>query len=477
MSKFLNLLSVILFLTSCQIEDENSPTPEDAYIKYYGQLTSYEAKEIQVIEEGGVPASLVVLAAKTTESDDQDFFLLRTNLDGIFRDSVSFGFNTFLDLDNDGFPDIDVNQDGDTTENDIVRGDDLPGSMAVLDDTLFVVGSTSISISAGDLSINDFTRLAIAKVPLAADWNTLTKQNIQVFTRASIPGNTDLELVGNDIVALNDGGLLLVGKKEKSAGGVVDSDSYIAKIPNSRFLRIFSFEKTFGVSGSGEDEEAVVVFEKPNGNFAVIGEGNTNSSLGENGGLNGRNIYYQELDPNGAVQVNSRYYGVDDPDNEEVYDEFVRSAISISGGVIVVGTSSTSQGQTFGFAISLDNNGGHLASETLPSVAFLSGESGLQTSFSGVARTNKNDFVIVGQYPGFAANNVMKSGEALFMRVDQSLAPVPGSESNFGLSGGNDAFVDAATLPDGGIVVVGNVDFGAGSKLISIAKLSADGRF
>ena len=61
------------------------------------------------------------------------------------------------------------------------------------------------------------------------------------------------------------------------------------------------------------------------------------------------------------------------------------------------------------------------------------------------------------------------------MKVDQALVPIPGNESNFGLTDGNDEFVDAVTTEDGSVVAVGNIDFGAGTKLISIIKLNDTG--
>ena len=62
-------------MASCQVEDDQSPSPEDAYIKYYGELTSYEAADIEIVSEGGEANSLIVFGSKLSTNGDRDFYL------------------------------------------------------------------------------------------------------------------------------------------------------------------------------------------------------------------------------------------------------------------------------------------------------------------------------------------------------------------------------------------------------------------
>lgn len=459
MKHFFNIFFVIVLFQSCQIVDDASPSPEDAYIKYYGELTSYEAKDIELVTEGGQPSGLVVLGTQLNPDpaiDQLDFYVLLTDLNGDTIRSKSFGL-TVADGDVIGSDTLnlpDLNQDG--NDNDVIRGSAISGKITAVNSGFFVTGT---------MIFNGQHFLAVVSLNANLDI-------VEFVLREADGANTNLELHGNDFIQLAGGGIVIVGKEENLNGGQ-NFDSYIIKIDNSGVV----FEKSIGVAGTGEDEEAIRVFEKANRNLVLIGSGFTNSRLGENNGNNGQNAYFIELDPNGNP-VNSRYYGVDDPDpeNTAVFNETVTNAIEVPSGYIIVGTSTTSQNETYGFIISLDHNGGFISRASLQSTEFVGTDlGGLQTRFMGVTQARDNELVIVGQYPAFTSNGIGKSGEALFMKVDQALIPVPGNESNFGLTDGNDEFVDAVTLPDGSIVVVGNIDFGAGTKLISVVKLNDTG--
>lgn len=468
-------------ICSCQIEDEFTPSPEDAYIKYYGELTSYRATDIEIQEEAGEPTHLLVLGSKLTQHGDDDLFLLRTDLFGNIVDSVSFGFNTIIDADRDGVPDFDIDQNGTFDENDVFRGNDTPGKLLVTNEFIFVVGTTSITANLNNRTISDWKQLILAIIPRSANLGELNNESLSLLAFASErninnPNSTVLDLIGNDIVSLQGGGLLLVGSQEiDRGGGITDFDSFLIKIQlglNSPIL----FERTLGVELDGEDESIIRAFEKDNGNIVLIGHGYSSSRLGENDGNNGRNVFFTEVDPNGTP-ITSRYYGVDhiDEANTAIFNEEVKDAIDVGNGYIIAGTSSTSQSESFGFAMNLNENGDFIAGGSLPSGSFLDGNTALQTAINGVTETIDNELILVGRYPGFSTASAAKSGEALFMKVDQSIDQVEGHEANFGLTDGDDEFADAVTLPDGSIVVAGSMDFGAGTKLFTIIKLNDTG--
>ncbi len=475
MRRLTYLIFTLFLIQSCQIEDDATPSADDAFIKYYGELTNYEAKDIELISEGSEPTSLIVLGSRLRAAGDRDFYIQRTDLSGNVIDSISFGFNSIIDLDEDGLPDIDVDQSGDTTEADIIRGDDIPGKITVTDNAILMIGTTSITVNLPGRSISDWKQLVFVAFPRDVDFNALDPDNVPILPIAAVRDpqdarSTELDLIGNDIIALQDGGLLLVGSKEFDRGSSTDFDSYFLKLQLRTDRSSIAFEDVLGVEGADEDEEVIRAFEKENGNIVLIGSGNTNSALGENQSNNGRNAFFIEVDPNGTP-VNPIYYGVDNPDDDAVYNEFVTNAIEVPSGYIIVGTSETSQGESFGFAMSLNEDGGDNSVARLPSSEFTD----LETRINGVTQSRDNGLVLVGQYPSFVSGEEVKSGEALFMKVDESLNPLLGNEANFGLTAGNDAFVDAVTLPDGSIVVVGNFEFGTSTKLISIIKLNDTG--
>ncbi len=459
MKKIIYISVALFFFQSCQIEDDEAPSPEDSFIRYYGDLTSFQAKDLELVSEGGSPSGFVVLGSRLDpDVDQEEFYVLRTDLNGNVIQSTTFGFTFVADPDPnfqlvlDTIPLADINQDGSVDNDDAIRGNSIPGRIKQVDNGFLVVGSTSI---------NNRSLLTIA----------LLNTNLEVVVFWLREGNPDdplVDLIGNDIIGLAAGGILVVGKIGPSDGS--DYDNYILKLTSSGI----EFEKNFGVEGS--NEEVIRVFERVDEELVLIGHGNTNSRLGENGGNNGQNAYFIELDENGNP-INSKYYGVDDPDqaNTAVYNESVVNAIEISSGFVIAGTSTTSQNENYGFAISVDNNGDFISGSSLPSSSFVEGEQALQTRISGITQSLDNNLILVGQYPEFNANGIGKSGEALFMKVDQSVMPLVENESNFGLTDGNDEFVDAITLPDGSIVVVGNIDFGAGAKLVAIVKLNDTG--
>ena len=218
----------------------------------------------------------------------------------------------------------------------------------------------------------------------------------------------------------------------------------------------------------------VRAFEKSSGNIVMLGYSNTPSQLGENGGVNGTNAYFLEIDPNGTP-VNFAAYGLDDPADGRIYNEQVNDAIKTSFGYSLVGTSNTSNDEQFGFIMNLSNNGVFLSANSHDSSTYNTENNTLQTLGNGVVQASDNSLILLGQYLNFSTNNLLRGGEGMYVKFDQAAKPVAGGENFFGLSDGNDEVVDAVVLPDGKIVAVANVDFGGGVKLISIVKLNDDG--
>ncbi|MEO9484485.1 MAG: hypothetical protein ABJG47_13600 [Ekhidna sp.] len=456
--RYLPLLIFAFLIVSCQIEDDNAPSPDEAFIKYYGELTSYEASDIEVIYDatGEIAEGLVIFGSKINELGDNDYFVLRTDLQGNLIDSLSYRYEneTGQDFTGDNIPDD-------------LKGDDRSSQIHVVPGQGFIIIGTS-SITQNTLGISDFQILTLGFLD-----NDLNLRGDTLVALASSPGNVDLDLMGNDAILLSDGNFLIAGAIELDrGGGVTDFDNYILKF---NFTNGVSFEEIQGVPGAGEDDVLVRAFEKDNGNLVCIGYSNSPSLLGENGGTNGTNVYYLELSPNGTP-VNFYAYGMDDPDPSDggVFNEQVNNVIETPSGYTVVGTSTTASDQEYAFLMNLSNNGLYLnASNHLNSI-YNPDLSILQTRGFGVTQALNNELLLVGKYLSFTTASEARGGEGMFVQFDQS-AQVTGAESFFGLADGDDGIVDAVTLPDGKIVAVANVDFGGGVKLLSIIKLNADG--
>ncbi|MEQ9007589.1 MAG: hypothetical protein RLP12_06875 [Ekhidna sp.] len=262
--RYLIYLLFLSALISCQIEDTDAPSPNDAFVKYYGELTSYTASDIEIIyDNAGVPFQLVVFGTKTTNTNFDDYFVLRTDLDGNLIDSASYGFTNRAgrDLTGDGNPDE-------------FRGNEIGGQIQPLTNGGFVTIGTS-SITDNNRGISDFRILTIGFLD-----NSLELLNDTLYAIVSAPGNPDLDLIGNDVIELSDGSILLVGSKEfDRGGGITDFDNFFLKydIENREVV----FDGVQGVIGDDEDENAVRVFEKSDGNIMIIGDCNKPSDRGE----------------------------------------------------------------------------------------------------------------------------------------------------------------------------------------------------
>lgn len=465
MRNLLLIAITTILVVSCQIEDDNAPAPDEAFVKYFGELTSYEAKDIEIVYDatGEVAEGLVVFGVKTSDFGDDDFFVLRTDLDGNFIDSASFSFedNLGYDLSGDGNPNI-------------VRGNEIASQIQPTSDGGFIAIGTS-SITETLLDISDWQILTIAFLD-----NELNLLNDSVLIIPAEANNFELDLIGNDVIVLDDGSLLIAGAREfDRGGGVTDFDNIFLKINGNGT----SFLNTQGVSGDGEDDILVRAFEKESGgNIVLIGYSNSPSLLGENNGLNGTNVYYLEISSTGTP-VNFAAYGFEnaDPAIAAVYNEQVNNVIRTPSGYSIVGTSSTSTNLEYAFVMNLSNNGVYLSGNSFDNSAFNTvNEQGVETNILqsqglGITQAANNDIIMVGKYQSFVTETESRGGEGMFVKFNEASIAIDGEESFFGLADGNDSVVDAVTLPDGKVVAVANVDFGGGVKLISIIKLNDDG--
>ncbi len=456
MKKLLLILLAASVVYACQIEDDNAPTPEESFIKYYGDLAGYEAKDIEFLYDS---SGFVILANVSGDDGTNDYTLLRVSQDGALIDSTVFSLDIPLRFDADGNGQLD----------DVLAGSDNAGQVQVLEDGFLVIGTTSLNNSAIDI-----LDVQVATISLFDnDFNNLLDSTL--FISASGDIRDGLDLLGSDVIETQDEGFLIFGSIEiDRGGGTSDFDYYLLKVGSDN-----DFEEIIGIAGEGNDDILVRGFEKSNGNIVLIGYSSDPSSLGENGGNNGLNVTFSELTNQGKL-INSVSYGLDNPDpnNETIFDEVVTDAIQTNTGYAITGTTTLSTDDSYAFFMQLSNNGLFISGDTLTS----SFGYGLETNGTGIAKTSTNNYIILGNYPQFditiegLEDRITRAGEAMFFQVDQSGIPRANSENYYGTQNGDDSAVDALTLPDGKIVVLANIDFGGGIQLISLIKTDDNGR-
>ncbi len=438
------------FLASCQIEDDNAPIPEDGFIKYFGVLADQEAKDLEPIwnADSSDIEGFAILGSQQLEGESKEYFVAITDASGNLVNSTTFGYNRPLgriDITGDGVPDT-------------LQADDVPARITTLPNGYAVIGTSTFTIppvDVVDLSVMSFAFLDRDLNRLAD--TVLVRTNF----RPEIGQNDESDFIGNDILRLSDGSILLVGAQESST----DLDFFARRFTLQPFSLIW--EETYGLKGGGLDDVFIRGFEKDNGNIALFGYSDDFGNNGEGG----TNVTFIELNTNGNI-VSSNSLGIPDA-GALLFDDVLTDVVEKPGGYMAVGTSTVNE-LTYSFFMDIDENGLSARKDTLGSEFVLSNVA-LQTQAFGVTASRSNDFIIVGQYPTFRTDDQSRGAEAMFLRINQIGEKVEGFENNYGLGDGNDSAVDAVVLPDGKIVVLATIDFGGGVKMISLIKLNDTG--
>lgn len=456
-----------LLIISCQIEDDNAPTPDASFIKYYGGQAEQEAVDLLPIwnADSTDVASFVILGNQTLEDSTKEYFVSEVDNVGNLIRSNTIGFaRSFpgIILDDDLIPDI-------------LSSEDAASSIKAVPGGYVIIGTSNISQQGLIFDLVDLSFITYAFL----DEDLQLRSNVRgVRGEIDFPAGIQLDVFGNDVIPLDDGNFLILGAEETNT----DLDFFVRKIfprPNQTSDSII-WERTFGLSGS--DDVLIKGFEKDNGNLALFGYSDDFGNNGEGA----TNVTFVELNENGNI-VNSNSTGITDDATFDFFD-VPTDVITKPGGYMVVGTSTVNE-LTYSFFMDLDQNGIANRKDTVSS-EFTFGENDptdptanrIETQAFGVTASATNDFIIVGQYPSFRTDENSRDGvasrgaEAMFLRIDQAGNKVAGFENNFGIGDGNDVAVDAIELPDGKIVALSTTDFGGGIKMITLIKLNDTGK-
>lgn len=453
--RLISLLVLLSFLYGCQIEDKEGPTPEESFIKYYGESGSYNAKDLEIIydDSGQVVEGFIVFGDLVGETGLNDYFIMKADAQGnrLSLDTIAVTISSKL-------------LDPTLTSDAEISTSETASKILPLQNGYAFVGTSSLSSTASDLQITDYRFVSFGF--LDEDLNLL--DTVRILSNEPL-GDSDLQfldLEGSDIIQLSDGNFLLVGSKEVISGGVTESNSYLIKFNDNETIFEESYQEINSISRA---------FEKPGGDIVLIGQTTVNSDEGENNNNNGANVSFVEVSAERSP-FNARVHGLDNPDDDLVYNDIVQNVIETNnGGYVVVGTSVLSNGTASGFFLHLNSSGLDIGESSLNTSQVGTDTVTLQTRAFGITQTINNDFVVVGNYVDYPDN---RGQEGMFKRVDQGGEQIFEYESNFGLEGDVDLvdqLIDAVTLPDGKIVVLANFDFGGSIELFSIIKLNDSG--
>ncbi|MGB3463706.1 MAG: hypothetical protein WBA74_00475, partial [Cyclobacteriaceae bacterium] len=227
--RYVSQLSIIILsilLTSCLVNDADSPEPEDIFVKYYGG----EGTE-SIVELGYLSASDEYLIFGNSSSNDtfgeglNDFFLVKTSADGSVADVR--------------FPDFSEGRDS---------ANETASSMKVAIDQIQLVGTTEVRLNDLGVFGNKMTFYLLYDFA----FNEISRGVI------SMPGQ-DVE--GNDIVATSDGNYVILSTVGDALSGQRNI-MYTKITPGGDIV----WQRSNNLPG---DDVGVSIIELTNGNLAI----------------------------------------------------------------------------------------------------------------------------------------------------------------------------------------------------------------
>ncbi len=434
MKKLTFIIPFLLFACG----DIENVTPDETFIKFYGDEAFFDVKDMIVVNNDG-NEEIVILARRDGEFVGDDggtifsgarFYIVHLDASGKLIDQK------ILPFDLSG-----------------ISNDTEPSRITATATGYLVIGSHRIGTD-----------------PLLIAWAELDGSFEPVGTWNAV-GNGTANYVGVDIAEMADGGVLIAGYTDSNGG----NDYFYKKIGGTED----EWERTQARPSS--DDQLVRALTLDNGNYALVGRTDALSDDGE-GGVN---VERTIIDADGVIQ-NSAVYGMT-RDGNTMMDDIPSGVIERPNGFTIVGTSSS--GEVFPFLMNVDLEGATSTEQLyvddiwyvdgLESTAGIPVDASITGQAIGVTKTPTNDLMIVGQIDGFddvgdtrTSNDNGK--EMMVFTTDQNGNRKSGI-MQFGLVNGSESAIRAASLSDGSVVVVGNYQFGEVLQQIAVLKLNPDG--
>lgn len=429
-------LALLIGLSACAIEDELSPTPDQVFVKYFGESGAQQLVDMIIEPDSG---NVVILGKQTiTEFEsDGNIYLIKADTNGNQYNSAVFSMNELIYPDSMSY-----------------RTEDIPTAIIREATSGYIVTGSFNEIIDAQLEDSYLFWLYLNDQLVLQKWDTI-KTPSGVFQSA-------------DIIQTSDRNVVLLGSTTDRAVNdlTTNAGSQYFLIKRDFNADTTIFRKTYGYANSNEYGSSV--FETPEGNLTIIGQ---TDRLGSAGGGTGTNISVMILNPLATAQLSAKEYGLS-INGTNTSDDTPVDAIQNSSGYVVVGTSTLGNSQQ-AFVMGLSNSGGLIFRNTLDS------QWGINSTGASVAQTRENDLFVVGSYPNYSVNDVEvdvnsqnKNGEVMVMRTNPFGTPKAGLEANFGLVGGDDEANVVLRLASGSMLMGATIDFGSGQQMIALKKMN-----
>lgn len=445
---FALLISTVI---GCQLDDKDSPEPQDTFVKYYGVDGTQVAVDF-LFEEA--TQNVIILGSVDSSGGvaQRDVTIIRTDFAGNEISTVNLDFS---------------GQDG-------VLTDDIPASLKEDPNREggYLLAGTTTRVFDGD----PYSVMFLAT--LNSDFSIQDSLTIDAFTISGLD-TTANDLTGADLIRdSSDGTLIVTGsstKPESDAGDEIaangdETQIFIAKVDIEQDSVIW--RRTRGFEGN---DDAIYIDEfdpvgSP-GNFVIVGT--SEQVAGE-----GSNVFLLPINSI-ASPSDGEVVGFD-INGSRTFDDVSHGVFKRPDGYVVTGTS-TDGASTFPFFVNFNFSADEIVSINEAKAITLVNNpiqpnGSLRGSGLGITLGLNGNYVIVGNYLDFEdIGGTEKNDEILVTQLDQSGNEVPGMDRNYGLLSGNDIGEDVLILPNGDILILSTVDFGSGSTVIGLLRLNSEG--
>lgn len=420
---------VVLIIWACEVNDNNSPDPEDLYVKYYG-TGSNEAVDLVALSSG----ENIVLATNTLNEGDADIFLIKTDEAGNEITSVIY---------------------------DVMDGsEDVPKRLKALGDGTFLLVGYIIREDASGVD------------QYAGAWCIIDSElNITSSGSDSSDFKLITDVLATDIIQTTetdgvDKYVVLGYSTLTFAGDEVTDGNYQVYLGKYDLSDSVYWEKSHGYEGN---DYGVALFEEDDGGLMFVG-----STESEYQGYTGRNIFVERTSSLGTSDKSGLRVGVEEAASDA--DEVPYRVIPSSLGYSIVGSTQNSSGSMAGFHVAIN-----LGTETMSVLTsdILEMESGNPCEIYAATITNTNDLLVTGTIPNYTdtedGTSTNWQDQVLIMKANLISGHLSGYDENYGTSVGDDYGAAVLTLSDGDVLVAATIDFGSGTSMVGLMRLNKNG--
>lgn len=416
---------VAIVLSACLKEDDQSPTPAELYIRYYGEGGDNEVLGLLP----GIDQDTWILYGTTVTDDGIRPYLIEVNPEGKqLKDNLA-----------------------DSIYNDLFDG---------------VAGSVYPMKIKLDKEKNEYLMAGYYETRVSGQdvyggfWGTVNKDNLKaelhqidsVWIR-DIVKTTESDGIDKYV-------LLCEASNIYQNGSLISIDRGVDIVLSKRDQDDSVYwEKNHGFSGLNTEDRGVALFEKTNGHLIVFGY------TDEENEYLGKNIFTLETTERGTSDQGSVVYGFS---AGNLQDEIPYAVVENNGSYAVVGEVTSADNTSSGFYL-------QVGADAIPYASYvINNDYELGCGLYAATLGSGNGVIAVGKIYGFTGKN----DEAFLTRLSPTGREVM-SDQHYGTSTGNDEAKAILSLPDGDLLIGVTVDFGSSSsanaKKMALLRLNRNG--